>query len=169
MVLYLIILVALMPIFSIPIVVQGIIKVDKYRWICFVCLAFILGVVAYNFKVVDGQNTDLVRHYKNMESVLAYGPASYMKSIHDEGIFLYYYYLAIIGKLGNPRYLSFFSTFITYLILLRIIYVSSRENNVQKLGLYQHYYIYLLLFIFFQFVLVYGKYYHFLFLLLSFI
>lgn len=116
------------PVLGIPIATLNICSSKRYKWLFFVFLAYAIAIIGYNFRL-QGSGLDLFRHNFTMNQMQNFPTVwSYVLFRHDVFTFLYYYYLKFASFFGENM-LPFISTFISMLLLFRIIRISSKAAN----------------------------------------
>ena len=129
------ILYCICPVIAIPLLIVGLIKDKKHRYIYLLILAFFLSVIAFN--VTPKMNEDLYRHH---DDVLRFGTmenTAFINILKSNSELLSLILKRFIYKLGNVNYLQFFITFIDYSIVFYIIndYNSKKENDLKFIGI----------------------------------
>jgi len=112
---------AVMPLFSLPFIINDILKNKKYAYIL---LALFFALLAYI--MVPYETMDIVRHYERFDKLKNISILDY--EVKDLYFFLEYN-IIIIQNLGLPKeFLSFVYIFTIYYLTLNIIYVIRKDN-----------------------------------------
>lgn len=96
-----------------------------------VIIAFMLGIIAFNFAPLASENTDLIRHFSRMKLVQNYSYGENLSSAFDS-LPLFYLILKLFSYCSSPHCLPFWSTFLGYGIMFVLVIKHSEHYQGGK-------------------------------------
>ncbi len=120
----------LAPLAMFPVNVALCSKHKKHVWIYCALIAMAFAALAFNFTPFSWQNTDILRHIRNMEHANAITIADINDSRVFESLPIYYLLLKFFSFLKDPQLLPAFSAFLGYFLSFYIIFKMDDSDDI---------------------------------------